>query len=114
MSSAAPERRQDRVRLFVGRIGRLLIGSTSLAASLVFAFSGGAFALGNILLARHLPVAEFGRFGLVMALFLISSQVAPLGIDQLMLRRRIDPSFLLFGQFLGQGALAALVVGLLA
>ncbi|HET6618656.1 MAG TPA: hypothetical protein VFG64_01870, partial [Dongiaceae bacterium] len=46
--------------------------------------------------------------------FLISSQVAPLGIDQLMLRRRIDPSFLLFGQFLGQGALAALVVGLLA
>jgi O-antigen/teichoic acid export membrane protein len=114
MSSTVQETRPSQGRLFVGRLSRLLISSTSLNASLVFGLSGGAFALGNILLARHLPVAEFGKFGLVMALFLITSQVAPLGIDQLMLRRRIDPSFLLFGRFLGQGALVALAVGILA
>jgi O-antigen/teichoic acid export membrane protein len=64
----------------------LLSRLSTLRASATFALSGAAFALGNLLLARVMPTEEFGRFALAIALFNVFAVVAPLGVDQLMLR----------------------------
>jgi hypothetical protein len=94
------------------RLIRILTSSKTLVAGVGFAFSGTAFAVGNILLARQMPIAEFGHFALGVAIFIIFSHIAPLGIDQLFLRRRIDPSPKLFVQLLAQGVAVAIVVGI--
>jgi hypothetical protein len=98
----------------VERFSRLTAGSASLSAGAGFAISGAAFAIGNILLARQMPVAEYGKVGLVVALYIIVSFAAPLGIDQLLLRRRIDPSIRLFGRLVGQAYVVAMIAGLVA
>ncbi|MDX3908897.1 MAG: oligosaccharide flippase family protein [Sphingobium sp.] len=68
-----------------------LLRHPSLAASAVFFMSGGAFALGNLLLARTLSVTEFGQFALALALFNILILIAPLGLDQFILRHQLNP-----------------------
>lgn len=55
----------------------------------MFAFSGAAFAAGNLLLALKLSTTDYGSFALVVAVLVLSSSIAPLGLDQLMLRRHI-------------------------
>lgn len=69
-----------------------LLRSRALGAGLGFAISGAAFTIGNLLLARELSVVEFGRVTLALAAFTVFISLAPLGVDQLLLRRRIDPS----------------------
>jgi O-antigen/teichoic acid export membrane protein len=73
--------------------------------------SGAAFAIGNLLLARALPTDDYGRFSLGLALFIVFSHMAPFGINQLMLRRQIDPSPRLLARLLAQGALTAMLAG---
>jgi O-antigen/teichoic acid export membrane protein len=85
-----------------------LLRHPSLAASAVFFMSGGAFALGNLLLARTLSVTEFGQFALALALFNIVILIAPLGLDQFMLRHRFNPD----ARLIGLVATFALLVGL--
>lgn len=88
-----------------------LIRSKSVGASLGFAFAGAAFTFGNLLLARELPPAEFGHLALVVAIYNVSIWVAPLGIDQVLLRRRLEPGRRLFLRvFVSCGAVAMIAV----
>lgn len=66
---------------------RRLARNTTIRASGAFALSGFAFALGNLLLARSLPVAEFGRLALEVALINLFAVIGPLGTDQAMIRQ---------------------------
>jgi O-antigen/teichoic acid export membrane protein len=68
-----------------------LIRSKSVGASLGFAFAGAAFTLGNLLLARELPAPEFGQLALAIAVYNLFIWLAPLGTDQVLLRRSLDP-----------------------
>lgn len=88
-----------------------LIRSKSVGASLGFAFAGAAFTFGNLLLARELPPAEFGQLSLAIAVYNVCIWLAPLGIDQVLLRRRLHPDLRLFLRvFASCGAVAAVVV----
>jgi O-antigen/teichoic acid export membrane protein len=92
--STSPRFRAKLLDLFAdGPTGvlRRLMRQPTLRATAVFALSGLAFALGNLFLARTMPVAAFGQFTLAVALFNIFGLLAPLGVDQAMLRHRIDP-----------------------
>lgn len=53
---------------------------------------GAAFALGNLLLARFLPVEEYGRYALAVAVYNIFWTIAALGFDEASLRHseRLD------------------------
>lgn len=64
-----------------------LARNTTIRATGAFALSGFAFALGNLFLARSLPVAEFGRFSLEVALINLFAVIGPLGMDQAMIRQ---------------------------
>ena len=101
-----------RPRRLVSRLPALLARLGTLRASAAFGLSGAAFALGNLLLARTMPVEAFGRFALGLALFNVFGVIAPLGLDQVMLRHRIDRGprllLLLLGAGAGFGGLAAL------
>ncbi len=96
-----------------GSLVRLLRQPT-LASTIIFAVSGAAFALGNLLLARGLPVEGFGRVALALALFNILILLAPIGIDQQLLRRRIDPGLPLLMLLLGSGAAMSATAGVVA
>ena len=50
------------------RLRRLLKNSTALRTAVVFGLAGVGYALGNLLLARALPRAQFGIFTLFLAL----------------------------------------------
>jgi hypothetical protein len=75
-------------------------------AGALFGLSGVAFALGNLLLARSMSVQEFGQLSLEISLLNLLLVVAPLGLDQALLRHRIDPGF----QFLGYSLLNCAVL----
>jgi O-antigen/teichoic acid export membrane protein len=60
---------------------RLLHKSTALRAAVGFGLGGVGFALGNLLLARALPPAEFGVFTLFLALVQMGASLAPIGLQ---------------------------------
>ena len=66
------------------------------------------------MLARGLPVEGFGRVALALALFNILILLAPIGIDQQLLRRRIDPGLPLLMLLLGSGAAMSATAGVVA
>lgn len=63
--------------------------NATIGSALVFAASGAAFALANILLARGLEVEAYARFALAIAVYNVAALVAPLGMDQLSIRRSL-------------------------
>jgi hypothetical protein len=75
-------------------------------AGVLFALSGAAFALGNLLLARSMSVSEFGQLALEISLLNLLLVMAPLGLDQALLRHKIDPG----PQFLGLSVLNCTVL----
>ncbi|AIT80927.1 lipopolysaccharide biosynthesis protein [Novosphingobium pentaromativorans] len=86
-----------------------LIRSRSILASLGFAFAGAAFTFGNLLLAGALPPAAFGQLSLSIAVYNVFIWLAPLGLDQVLLRRRLDPGArLLLRAFLSCSGIAAI------
>lgn len=92
-----------------------ILRSKSLLASIGYAAAGGAFTLGNLLLARALPVADFGQFALLIAIFNIASVLGPFGVDQVLLRRLVDPAAgLLFRLLAGSLVMAAVGAGVAA
>src|SRR3954447_24172496 len=66
---------------------RLLQKSTALRAAVGFGLGGVGYALGNLLLARALPPAEFGVFTLFLALVQIGASLAPIGLQGQVNRR---------------------------
>lgn len=94
-----------------GKLIERLLRLPLLHASAVFALSGAAFAIGNLLLARALPVEQFGAFALAIALFNMAWQLAPLGVDQLILRHDLAPDGRMLARLLASGMLVGAIVG---
>lgn len=97
---------------------RLSAGLAKVQASAIFALSGAAFGIGMLLLARVMPVPEFGRLALAIALFNIFAVIAPLGLDQVMLRHPIQAGgrllLILVLAGMGMGAGVGIAVAALA
>lgn len=89
-----------------------LMSQPTLRTTAVFAFSGLAFAIGTLLLARTMPVEGFGHLALAIALFNVFGLLAPIGIDQILLRHRIDPGPKLLMRLILTGTALGLLVGL--
>ena len=103
--SSAPRSGHDRARGMI----HALLHSRSLLASLGFAFAGAAFTFGNLLLAGALPPAAFGQLSLSIAVYNVFIWLAPLGLDQVLLRRRLDPAArLLLRAFLSCSGIATI------
>jgi len=89
---------------------RLLQKSTALRAAVGFGLGGVGFALGNLLLARALPPAEFGVFTLFLALVQMGASLGPIGLQGQVNRdptRRVSPTRLLLTSAIVGGAIAA-------
>ena len=69
------------------RLRRVLQNSTALRTAVVFGLGGVGYALGNLLLARALPRAEFGVFTLFLALVQIGVSLGPIGLEGQVNRR---------------------------
>ena len=90
---------------------RLLQKSTALRAAVGFGLGGVGFALGNLLLARTLPPAEFGAFTLFLALVQMGAPLAPVGLQGQVNRhpdRAVSPARLLLTSGIVGGAIAAI------
>ncbi len=83
----------------------------SLYAALIFGLSGAAFAIGSLLLARVMPVAEFGNLSLALAIFNVFCLLSPIGMDQLLLRHPIRGGPRLLSYLLISGTVAGSAVG---
>jgi O-antigen/teichoic acid export membrane protein len=64
--------------------------SPTLRSVVVYGASGLGFAGANLILARVLPMVEYGLFTLVIALMNLSFALAPLGVDGMVNRRHLD------------------------
>src|SRR4051795_12680573 len=90
---------------------RLLQKSTAIRAAVGFGLGGVGFALGNLLLARALPPAEFGVFTLFLALVQMGASLGPIGLQGQVNRhplRAVSPARLLLTSAIVGAALAAL------
>jgi O-antigen/teichoic acid export membrane protein len=83
--------------------------SPALAGALFFGISGLGFAAGSLLLARALSKHDFGVVMLAVALIAVGYQLAPLGADGVVNRRRVDFGAPLVWRTAGTSTLAALV-----
>jgi hypothetical protein len=70
---------------------RALLRSPALRASCAYGVGGLAFALGNLLLGRSLPVLEFALFSLVLSLVQIGIQIGPVGLNTVIIRHQLEP-----------------------
>ena len=84
--------------------------SPALRATVALALSGGAFALGNLILARVLPKEEYGRFSLGLAIVMIGILTGPLGAQIIVNRHRTDPGRRLLARTLSTSGLVGLVL----
>jgi O-antigen/teichoic acid export membrane protein len=66
--------------------------SPALRAAVALTVSGGAFALGNLILARVLPKEEYGRISLALAIIMIGILTGPIGAQVIVNRHRTDPN----------------------
>ena len=68
-----------------------IVRSPSVGGGVGFALSGLAFTIGNLMLARTMSPVDYSRLALVVAAFSVTIWLAPIGQDQVMLRRGVDP-----------------------
>jgi O-antigen/teichoic acid export membrane protein len=92
------------------RVLRSAWTSPALRAAVALALSGGAFALGNLMLARVLPKEEYGRFSLGLAIVTIGILTGPLGGQIIVNRHRTDPGRRLLARTLSTSGLVGLVL----
>ena len=87
--------------------------SPALRAAVALTVSGGAFALGNLMLARVLPKEEYGRVSLALAIIMIGILTGPVGAQVIVNRHRTDPNRRLLARTLwtSAGVGLALTVG---
>jgi O-antigen/teichoic acid export membrane protein len=87
---------------------RDLWNSPTLRSVVIYGASGLGFAGANLILARLLPTTEYGLFTLVIALVNLGFALAPLGVDGIVNRRRMDAG----PRLLNRTLTAAIIVGL--
>ena len=90
------------------RVLRSAWTSPALRAAVALTVSGGAFALGNLILARVLPKEEYGRISLALAIIMIGILTGPIGAQVIVNRHRTDPNRRLLARTLSTSALVAL------
>jgi O-antigen/teichoic acid export membrane protein len=88
--------------------------SPTLRSVVVYGLSGLGFAGANLILARVLPTTEYGLFTLVIALVNLSFALAPLGLDGMVNRRRLDTGPRLLQRTLGAGLTVGVAFMLIA
>ena len=88
---------------------RELWNSPTLRSVVVYGASGAGFAGANLLLAYQLPKQEYALFTLVLALVNLAAPASPVGLDVLVLRRRLVMSPRLFRSLLYAASLVTLV-----
>ncbi len=91
--------------------------SPTLRTIVIYGAAGLGFAGANLILARVLPTAEYGLFTLAIALTNLSFAVAPIGMDGIVNRHRLEAGPRLLKRTLGAGlltAVASLIIGGLA
>ncbi|MGH7497970.1 MAG: hypothetical protein ACREL3_03860, partial [Gemmatimonadales bacterium] len=86
-----------------------LWNSPTLRSVVVYGASGVGFAGANLLLAYQLPKQEYALFTLVLALVNLAAPASPLGLDVLVLRRRLVMGPDLFRNLLYGASLVTLV-----
>jgi hypothetical protein len=92
----------------LGHIRRLW-NSPTLRSVMVYGASGAGFAGANLLLAYELPRQEYALFTLVLALIYLAAPASPVGLDALVLRRRLAIGPLLFRRLLLISSFVALL-----
>ena len=96
------------------RVLRSVWTSPALRAAVALTVSGGAFALGNLALARVLPKEEYGRFSLAFAIIMIGILTGPLGAQVVVNRHRTDPGRRLLARTVSTSGLVGLALILAA
>lgn len=91
-----------------------LLRAPSLIAAAVYAFAGVGFAASNILLARVLPVREFGLVALFLSLTQVGVTLGPFGLELSINRHRLPATWRLLGRAFVTSAIAALVLAAVA
>jgi hypothetical protein len=86
--------------------------SPALRAAVALTVSGGAFALGNLILARVLPKEEYGRFSLALAIIMIGILTGPIGAQVIVNRHRTDPNRRLLARTISTSAMVGLALTL--
>ena len=89
---------------------RKLSRSPSLRSATFLAAGGVGFAVGNILLARVLPEAQFGAVALVLSLIQVGAALAAHGLPNLVVRHQLNASSGLLRQSTFSSLLAGAVV----
>jgi O-antigen/teichoic acid export membrane protein len=93
---------------------RGLVRSPSIRSALVFALGGVAFSFSMLLLARFLPVEQFGILALLLALIQIGLALGPAGMDLLINREKLTPSSGLARSVALTSLLAATLIAVIA
>lgn len=83
--------------------------SPTLRTIIVYGASGLGFAGANLVLARFLPTAEYAVFTLVIALANLGYALAPVGVDGIVNRRRLDAGPRLLRRTLSASILVGIV-----
>jgi O-antigen/teichoic acid export membrane protein len=83
--------------------------SPTLRSVVIYGASGLGFVGANLILARVLPTSEYALFTLVIAVINLSFALAPLGIENIVLRRDLDAGPILLKRTLGVGLLTGVV-----
>lgn len=86
--------------------------SPALRAAVALTLGGGAFALGNLILARVLPKAEYGRISLALAVVMIGILTGPIGAQVIINRHRTDPGRRLLARTILTSGLVGLALSL--
>jgi O-antigen/teichoic acid export membrane protein len=89
---------------------RALWSSPALRVTLAMGVAGAAFAVGNILLARALPAAEYALVALSLALLQLAMPLGPLGADGAINRRHLQAGPRMLGRVLFTSALVCAVI----
>jgi O-antigen/teichoic acid export membrane protein len=92
---------------------KTLLRSPTLRSMVIYGAAGAGFAIANLILARALPKAEYAVFTLVIALANVGFSLAPLGIDDIVNRRRLDAGPRLLGRTLTMSVPTGLVFALI-
>ena len=91
-----------------------LVRSPSLHGAMIFAMSGAAFALGNLLMASAMAKSHYAHFALVLAILAITSNIGPLGLDQILLRRDVRAGWRYLAPILASTTILAMLAAAIA
>ena len=88
--------------------------SPAIKAASAFTLGGAAFALANLLLARHLSTQDYGHLALVLAITAFSIPLSPLGLDAIVVRHRPGPQSRLLKLSTQTGVISGIMIASVA